>query len=237
MLTSVKSIARYIHSRLPQPFKEAVENVRYSGLPLPIRTVRAYSMLSYINLFFLQELARRSDALGLLGDFVECGVYRGGSAGVLGYQAMRSHANRMLWLYDAFAGMPAATKMDDDHSRAIVGKFVGSEAQTHRILRRLDVPESRYKIVRGWFEDTLPKADFHRISLLHVDCDFYEPVKLVLETFYPRIEPNGFVVLNDYGSFAGCRAATDEFLARKTLQISPLTQIDQDAYYFQKLAS
>jgi O-methyltransferase len=230
----LKSIGRFLNDSLPQPFKETAENVRYWGLPLPVRTVRRYSMLSYINLFFLQELARRADALELRGDFVECGVYRGGSAGVLGYQAMRSPAHRNLWLYDAFAGMPAGSKMDDDYSRSIEGQFVGSEDQTRRILRRLGVTEGRYEIVRGWFEDTLPKAQPPPVSLLHVDCDFYDPVKLTLETFYPHLEPKGFVILNDYGAFAGCRTAADEFLDKTGAQGS-LSQIDQDAYYFQKL--
>jgi hypothetical protein len=56
MLKSVKSITKRMHDSLPQPFKEAAENIRYFGLPVPIRTVRPYSMLSYINLFFLEEL-------------------------------------------------------------------------------------------------------------------------------------------------------------------------------------
>jgi O-methyltransferase len=229
----LKSIQRRLTDSLPEPLKETVENVRYWGLPVPIRTVRRYSMLSYINLFFLQELARRADALELRGDFVECGVYRGGSAGVLGYQAMRSSTTRNLWLYDAFAGMPAASKMDDDYSRSIEGEFVGSETQTRRILHRLGVMPGRYQIVRGWFEDTLPQAEPRPVALLHVDCDFYDPVKLALETFYPHIEPGGFVILNDYGGFAGCRAAAEEFLGKTGLQLL-LRQIDQDAYYFQK---
>jgi O-methyltransferase len=146
---------------------------------------------------------------------------------------MRSSSNRSLRLYDAFAGMPTASKMDDDYSRSIQGQFVGSEAQTRRILHRLGVTVDRYQIVRGWFEDTLPKAEPRPASLLHVDCDFYDPVKLTLETFYPHIEPKGFIILNDYGAFAGCREATKEFLGKTNLQLS-LRQIDQDAYYFQR---
>jgi hypothetical protein len=45
MLKSVKSITKRMHDSLPQPFKEAAENIRYFGLPVPIRTVRPYSML------------------------------------------------------------------------------------------------------------------------------------------------------------------------------------------------
>ena len=229
------SVIKPLFDSLPQCGKEVIASIRYFGLPEPIRTVRPYSMLSYVNLFFLQELARRADALALRGDFVECGVYRGGSAGLLGYHAMRSPAKRNLWLYDAFAGMPAASEMDDEYSRSIQGQYVGSEAQTRRILRCLGVADDRYKIICGWLADTLPKAEPCSIALLHVDCDFYDPVKLTLETFFPHVETGGFVILNDYGGFAGCRVATDEFLEQKSSEISSLSQIDQDAYYFQKL--
>lgn len=226
-------VKAYFRRTLPQPFWECADYIRYYGLPEPLRTVRPYTMLSTLNLCFLQELTRRADRLGVLGDFVECGVYRGGSAGVLGYEAIRSNLERRLWLYDAFAGMPATTSADDEYSRSIQGMYKGSETQTRRILQRLGVPEDRLRIVVGWFEDTLPRSERFPIALLHVDCDFYNPVKLTLETFYSRVEPLGFIVLNDYGCFQGCRTATDEFLAKLGIT-APLMQIDRDAYYFQK---
>ncbi len=49
--------------------------------------------------------------------------------------------------------------------------------------------------------------------MLHVDCDFYEPVLLTLNTWYPKLSPNGFLQIDDYEEFSGCRKATDEFLA------------------------
>lgn len=216
------------------PLVEFAEKIRYFGLPEPIRTVRRHSLLTYLNLFFLQELARRLEVDGTPGDFVECGVYRGGSAGVLAHAAMGSRFHRKLWLYDAFAGMPLANaEKDDDHSREIEGKFVGSEWQTRRILQRLSIPENRFSVSKGWFEQTLPLSPVQSVSLLHVDCDFYDPVKMVLETFYKRLEPGGFVVLNDYGSFQGCRTATDEFLENIGHPGLPI-QVDLDAFYFQK---
>jgi O-methyltransferase len=233
MLRPLKSLLR---ESLPQPLREFVEDVRYLGLPMPFRAVRPHSLLSNLNLFFLQELALRCDRLCVPGDFVECGVYRGRSAGVLGYAAIRSPFDRRLWLYDAFMGMPVASVHDDDYSRSIQGKYVGSEVQTRRILWRLGIPENRFKIVAGWFEDTLPKSESFPVALLHIDCDFYNPVKLTLETFYDWLEPLGYVVLNDYGSFQGCRKATNEFLDNLEANI-PLIQIDQAAYFFQKPSS
>lgn len=210
-----------------------IDTVRYMSLPEPIRTAKHLSMLSYIELFHLQELARRLDCADVAGDFVECGVYKGGSAAVLGYEVQRSRTDRHLWLYDAFAGMPPAGAQDDGPSHEIVGKFVGSELKVRRAMRRLEVDPNRFTVVTGWYEATMPVARPQSIALLHVDCDFYDPVRLVLETLYPRVVPGGYVVLNDYGAFQGCRTATDEFLANRT-DAGPLIQVDVDAYFLQK---
>ena len=218
---------------LPQPLLELAYTLRYFGFPEPFRTVRPYSLLSNLNLFFLQELAQRLDREEIAGNFVECGVYRGGSAGILGYEAIRSKFQRKLWLYDSFAGMPEAMEKDDDYSRMLKGTCLGSESQTRRILRRLNVPETQYTIVAGLFEDTLPQAEKTKIALLHIDCDFYNPVKLSLEIFYESVQAGGYVVLNDYGHFQGSRVATDEFIKNLNLELQ-LVQIDKDAYYFRK---
>ena len=222
-----------LHTILPQPLLELAYTIRNLGFPEPFRTVRPYSLLSNLNLFFLQELSQRLEREDVPGDFVECGVYRGGSAGVLGYDAIRSRFQRKLWLYDSFAGMPEAIEKDDDYSRTLKGTCLGSENQTRRILRRLNVAEARYTIVAGLFEDTLPTAEKPKIALLHIDCDFYNPVKLSLETFYKSVQPGGYVVLNDYGHFQGSRLATDEFINNLNLKVH-MVQIDKDAYFFQK---
>jgi O-methyltransferase len=228
-----ESLKRKIFRRLPTSWQELIESYRYRGLPDPLRIVRPHSMLSLINLVTLQELARRLDTAKTAGDFVECGVYRGGSAGVLGDALMNSPIPRRLWLYDSFEGMPKASEKDDAHSHSIESQYVGSEEQARRILQRLRVAENKFTIVRGRFEQTFGTAKHIPIALLHVDCDFYDPVKLTLEAFYSAVVPGGFVIFNDYGSFQGCRTAADEFIAANEIK-DPLIQIDQDAYYLQK---
>jgi O-methyltransferase len=228
-----QSTKAIVYRILPQFLLELAYDIRYFGFPKPFKTVRPHSLLSNINLFFLQELAQRLEREEVPGDFVECGVYRGGSAGVLGYEARRSKFERKLWLYDSFAGMPEAIDKDDDYSRALQGTCVGSEKQTRRIMHRLSIPDEQYTIVVGLFEDTLPKSERTKIALLHIDCDFYNPVKLSLETFYDSVQPGGYVLLNDYGCFQGSRLATDEFISNLNQDIT-LVQIDRDAYYFQK---
>lgn len=205
-------------------------NLRSHGRPLSI--VIPHSLVDPMNLAFLQRVAQRLNAERVPGAFVECGVYRGGSAGVLAFEAMRT-PDRELWLFDAFAGMPPASDKDDDRARAIEGEFVGSEQQTRRILERVGMDPARTHLRAGWFEDTFPAADVAPVALLHVDCDFYDPVKLTLETFYPRLSPGAYVVINDYGSYEGCRVATDEFLAAIEEDVVPAA-LDLHVVFFQK---
>ena len=71
-------------------------------------------------------------------------------------------------------------------------------------------------MVEGWFEQTLQSAaaEIERVAILHVDADYYEPVKLALETFYPKLSKGGYVIVDDYFSYVGARRATDEVRSR-----------------------
>ena len=216
------SLKQQIRSRIPEQLIEARRrrNLRHLEHPLPI--VAPHSLVDHLNLLFLKRIGERLNVTGVPGDFVETGVYRGGTAGVLADQVMKAPTARRLWLFDAFAGMPAASEKDDDRSRAIEGQYVGSEEQTKKILSAVKMDPDRTELRVGWYDDTFPHADVGEIALLHVDCDFYDPVKLTLETFYDRVAEGGYVVINDYGSYEGAKIAVEEFLAGLDEDISPV---------------
>lgn len=90
-------------------------------------------------------------------------------------------------------------------------------------------------LIRGWFEQTLPehKKRIGPIALLHLDCDWYVSVGFCLSELYDQVVSCGFVVIDDYGHWLGCRRAVDEFLRQRTDNIV-LTKIDHEAVYFRK---
>ena len=99
------------------------------------------------------------------------------------------------------------------------------------------MPSERLKIVPGWFQDTLPKVPIKKIAVLYVDADWYDSVKLVLETLYQKVVPNGFIVIDDYYVWPGCRQAVDEFMTANHLQPQLLQNVGGLAVYFQKPAA
>lgn len=166
------------------------------------------------------------------GDFVECGVLDGGTAALLAYAARGE--NRLVHLFDAWEGMPEPTVQDGAGSKKWAGDIVGSPRRVRNVLKRVGANTANIRIHKGWFSDTLPASDIDRVAFLHIDCDFYEPTKLVLETFFPKLVPGAWVQIDDYTSFEGCRVAVNEFIEANP-EINLITDdVPGGATYFRK---
>lgn len=198
------------------------------------RMVRPYTLVGPERIKNLHMLALRIESEGIAGDVIECGVCNGGTAAVMARSATHSRIDRTLWLFDSFQGMPETTKADGPEAEEYVGQVLGSAKRVRELLRKAGANLERVKIVEGWFEDTFPTVSISQIALLNIDADWYESVKLCLETFYDRVVPGGFVSIDDYGHWPGCRKAVDEFFAERQLEYT-LQEVDYTARWFQKL--
>lgn len=177
--------------------------------------VGPYTMSSPARLAGLYRAVRRTVAAGVPGDVVECGTARGGSAALLGLALERSGASaRRLWVFDTFAGLPPPTADDPDFevARGYTGACRGERAAVEALFERLGILD-RAVLVEGLFQDTVAGAGPRTISVLHLDGDWYDSVRVCLEHLYPRVAPGGVVQIDDYGHWAGARRATDEYLA------------------------
>lgn len=195
--------------------------------------VRSYTMIGSSRLKALYELCRRSDSSFIEGDIVECGVWNGGSGAILAQSSQNSPFPRNVWLFDSFQGLPNSTDKDGHRAQSYKGKCLGDPSKVREVMERLRIPKSRVHIIKGWFEETFPTVNIEKISLLHIDADWYESVKLCLESFYDNVQPGGFVVLDDYGTWPGCKRAVDEFIIENGLKIK-LVKVDYTGRYFKK---
>ena len=63
-------------------------------------------------------------------------------------------------------------------------------------------------------EQTLPaQSPTQPLALLRLDTDWYESTRHELEHLYPRLQPGGVLIIDDYGHFQGARQAVDEYFA------------------------
>jgi hypothetical protein len=168
------------------------------------------------------------------GAFIECGVWRGGSSMLAALTLLElGDTTRDLFLFDTFEGMSAPTDkdvmfdgtkaqdvLDTSERREELDNYwcIGSVENVQRNMLTTGYPEGKVHLIKGKVEDTIPKHAPEKIALLRLDTDWYESTKHELEHLYPRLAPNGVLIIDDYGHWVGAKQAVDEYFAAQELK-------------------
>ncbi len=223
----------FVSASTQQPTNEFIEI---------LNVVRPYTLLSEERLFSLYSLAKRICQQDIAGNFVECGCYKGGAAALLGAVIQRySKRPRSLYAFDTFEGMPEPTEFDyhqgipANSSGFGVGTLKAPIAENIECICKLLEVEEIVIPVKGLFADKLPeyKSEIGNIALLHADGDWYESTMDIFNNLYDNVISNGFIQIDDYGHWEGCRKAIHEFETLKGEKFH-LNQIDYTGVWFQK---
>lgn len=86
-------------------------------------------------------------------------------------------------------------------------------------------PKDKIHFIKGKVEDTIPENMPKQIALLRLDTDWYESTKHELTHLFLLLQPNGVLIIDDYGHWKGARKAVDEYIPDKNIRIL-LNRID-----------
>jgi O-methyltransferase len=188
------------------------------------RKVEPYTMTGVERVVTLIRAVRYLIDNGIEGDFVECGVWRGGSMMAVAYALKSKGATgRKLFLYDTFSGMPPPSVRDVRYDGETASGLLATRTKDAPLwayasledvtanLTSTGYPMENLRLIRGKVEDAIPREAPARICLLRLDTDWYESTRHELIHLYPRLERNGILVIDDYGHWRGAKEATDEF--------------------------
>jgi O-methyltransferase len=206
------------------------------------KIVRDCTMVSVERAYATFNACRYVCRYGIAGDFVECGVYRGGMAmlAALVFSKM-GQTSRGVWLFDTFAGMSAPTDVDMDRQ----GLTAVAALEIDPAMCRAELDQVRSNVARVAYPNThfiqgdvlqtlrqplLPDV----ISVLRLDTDWYESTKIELDVLYPRLVNKGVVLVDDYGHWLGSRKAVDEFIEELNIPVH-LTVTDSTGVEFLKI--
>ena len=202
---------------------------------------KQYTMISIergYNIFKAAEYVVKNN---IAGDFVECGVWKGGACMIMAETLLKlGKQDRKIVLYDTFAGM---TEPDENDCISWTGKNMKerwnkSRDEKGNYLWAAGIDEVRKNMLSTGYPEEL--IEFHKgdvckildnekplsVSLLRLDTDWYESTKKELETLYPLLKQNGVLIIDDYGHFTGAKKAVDEYFSGKNSPTIYLSRID-----------
>ena len=185
--------------------------------------------LSHQKIINLEECLQDLKNNSLSGIFLEAGIALGGSAIIIASLMPESGSFRG---YDVFEMIPSPSDKDDEkskerykviksgQSKGINGKglYYGYiESLYEQVIKNFEsldirVDGCKISLHKGLFENTMFFTQKDTVAFAHIDCDWYEPVHLCLERIYPVLSIKGYLVLDDYYDYGGCKKAVDEFL-------------------------
>ena len=204
---------------------------------------RPYTLTSVECMYALYNSVKFVHAAKIEGDFVECGVWRGGSAMMIALTLVAlGDTSRKIYLYDTYAGMTKPGDMDVRSRDGMeqVSRWHAFENDEHndwayapleevrRNMATTEYPENKLNFVKGEVEKTIPGITPNRIALLRLDTDWYSSTRHELIHLYPILAESGALIIDDYGAYEGSRKATDEYFTETNKAIY-LNRIDEAA--------
>jgi hypothetical protein len=195
----------------------------------------SYSMIGLRRLDNLQRCVETVLKEGVPGDLIETGVWRGGAC-ILMRAILKLHGidNRSVYLADSFEGLPApALEADRGYDLSENSYLAVSVEEVRTAFQKFGLLDEQVKFLEGWFKDTLPNAEIDCLAVLRLDGDLYESTMDALNSLYAKVSPQGFVIVDDYGAWAPCKLAVDDFRTRLRIQ-DPIQEIDGTGVFWRK---
>lgn len=235
---------------------DLLENEAY----IAIKKIQPYTMLPSERLITLYKKVAFCEKYNIQGSLVECGVWKGGAVALMALANLKyGKERRHIHLFDAFSEICEPDEaVDGERATREVKRWLreggsGNLIPLVGIYDSLGGPgqlEDNQNLLetiigyspkflhyhKGWFQDTLPKDanDIGEIAILRLDSDWYASTKICLEYLYDKVVSGGFIIIDDYGTYDGCRKAVDEFIENKNIK-AYLNDVDNSCKYWIKI--
>lgn len=225
----INNILKNFNLKLVKLTKEGIQKTQMDLNEDPVflklyNEVKPYTMTSIERCYGLYSAVNYIVNNNIQGNFVECGVWRGGSSMVI-LKTLMLHGvrDRKLYMYDTYEGMSAPTQLDGREANKEWKAAVVSDETNSWCLSKIDevrqnmqstgYDASLIELIKGKVEDTIPGVLPEKIALLRLDTDWYESTKHELLHLFPLLVQNGVLVIDDYGHWEGAKKAVDEYFA------------------------
>lgn len=204
---------------------------------------RGHTMVGFKRLANIRYCCEKVIADCIPGDFVECGVWRGGAC-IFMRAILKVYGieDRTVYCCDTFDGFP-----EPDLERYPQDARFHAESPVGQVLERLKVSleevvenfarygflKHQLAFVLGPFHESLPNISTNEIAVLRLDGDMYGSTMDSLLALYDKVPPGGFVIVDDYLNVPECRQAVRDFHEQRQI-IDRIEAIDHIGAFWRK---
>jgi len=158
----------------------------------------------------------------LEGDFVECGVHKGGfSRAVIEYINFNQIKDKKFYLLDTFEGLSEKYVSEEEKKHGVLNyAYEGNYEEVKQTFKRFE----NVVIIKGAVPDTLSQVKAEKICYLSIDMNCAAPEVAAADFFWDRLVSGAAIVLDDYGwaKHIVQKHAFDDFAKRKDVPILSL---------------
>jgi len=183
---------------------------------------------------------------GLNGDLVEAGVYKGGCSMMMAFALKYINSDKKLFLLDTFKGMTKPCEKDvkvnkgtpyfnkwEENNKGDFNNWCYSPLdEVKKNLLKTDYPNIEF--IERDVCDTIPDDKIKNLSVLRLDVDFYKGTFHLLSNLFHLLETGGYLIIDDYNCWEGCKEAVNEFFLEEGLNINDLEEIDHSCVIYIK---
>ncbi len=166
------------------------------------------------RLMALESAAREIYYNHVDGAIAECGVYQGGFANYMS----RFMPDRKLYLFDTFSGFDDRdiTPQEQIDSGRFRREHMHDDTSVELTLSNIGYCTNAV-VRKGYFPDTAIGLEEEKFAFVSLDTDLYKPILAGLEFFWPRLNPGGYIFVDDFRHplLLGVRKAVIEFCKRE----------------------
>jgi O-methyltransferase len=209
--------------------------LRDKGLDWPSK---AHTMIGSQRMSNLRKLTEYVITNNIPGDLIETGAWRGGAC-IFMRAILKAYGvhDRVIWCADSFEGLPKPDAerfprdAGDIHHTYDSLKISLEEVKSN--FEQYGLLDEQVKFLKGWFKDTLPESPIEQLAILRLDGDMYQSTAEGFLYLYDKLNPGGFVIVDDYGVLGGCQAATNDFRRQRGIA-DPIQNIDGVGVFWQR---
>ena len=161
------------------------------------------------------------ETLGLPGDLVELGVFKGHTTLFTAEYVDFAATDKTWWLYDTFDGIPD-DQVDPGWEEVNIGAYRGTFSFEEVRDRFAHIPNIR--VIKGRVPEILDADAPDRIAFLHIDLNNATAEIAALNRLYERIVPGGIIIFDDFGwtNSSAQRVAETAWFAERGRQVLTL---------------